>query len=650
MSEIKKQENKSDDFLQSRFKLLFALLVVLFFIASAYGVQRTVLSSYAGEKEPVETWFETGAWLYIAFTLAGFGLFKSIAGLFSGPYTNKYGVKHIIITGAGCFTLGSIGLVFSYGDPLFIGLGNSILGAGEGLLYAGSMTYLSNVSHPSKQAQWLGVMELAVYAGYSFGALASGLFTMLTGLLQTSFIFSFVISSVGLLISIIYVKSLTISSTKRELQKLRVSLDEPEKDKKLSTILFRPTVVITFLSGHISKMVDSIIVLYLPLVLSHTLYGYQLSIGVTGTIIASFTLTWALTMPLSGRISDAIGRKKPIISGLIIEAVALLGLSAGSFPTPFLFLLSALGGIGVGLYYPILPSIAVDVTSDEQKSYFIGFFRAFKDLGYFTGPVFAGFIALLWYDTNPQLDIVLRVPLSIASLILVIAAIGLLLVRETRPGWLQFETSLDHARLVEESVIASTKGILVYLEQETIEEDEYKQFLEKYTSRAKKLEVEADKKLEEIVTHTYQSLHNSPDAGNFIRIARRLDRVAGLTLGALFRFHHIPLQIIPPLVQERLHDAVINLRSLVRLTVDVLQVLDIKINVVTDIYHTIRDRESDLDRLYQIMNHQMSLSATHMQFGIWYEIKEVINMIEQAADSTEDAAEVINILAIKYKT
>ena len=650
MSEEPKPNKSNGGLIQSRFRLLIALLVVLFFVASAYGVQRTILSSYAGEKEPVETWFQTGAWLYIAFTLAGFGLFKAIAGLFSGPYTNKYGVRHIIIIGAGCFTLGSIGLVFSNGNPLLIGLGNSILGAGEGLLYAGSMTYLSNVSHPSKQAQWLGVMELAVYAGYSFGAIASGLFTTLTGLLQTSFIFSMGIASVGFFISVFSIKSVSVSSTKMELQKLRVSLEEEEKDKKLSAILLRPTVIVTFLGGHISKMVDSIIVLYLPLVLSHISYGYNLSIGVTGTIIASFTFTWALTMPLAGRISDRIGRKKPIISGLIIEAVALLGLSAGSSPTPVLFLLSALGGIGVGLYYPILPSIAVDITSDEQKSYVIGFFRAFKDLGYFTGPMLAGFIALLWYDTNPQLNVILRVPLNFASLILILTAIGLLFVRETRPGWLQFETCLNHARLVEDSVIAATKGMLVYLEQEAIEENKYKQSIAKYTTRAKELEVEADKKLEEIVIHTYQSLHNSPDAGNFIRIARRLDRVAGLTLGALFHLQRIPLQIIPPLVQERLHDTAVNLRSLVRLTVDVLQVLELKINVVTDIYHTIRDRESDLDRLYQVMNQQMSLSATHMQFGLWYEIKEVINMIEEAADSTEDAAEVINILSIKYKT
>ena len=34
------------------------------------------------------------------------------------------------------------------------------MGAGEGLLYAGAMLYLSNVGEISKRAQWLGLMEM----------------------------------------------------------------------------------------------------------------------------------------------------------------------------------------------------------------------------------------------------------------------------------------------------------------------------------------------------------------------------------------------------------------------------------------------------------------------------------------------------------
>ena len=226
----------------------------------------------------------------------------------------------------------------------------------------------------------------------------------------------------------------------------------------------------------------------------------------------------------------------------------------------------------------------------------------------------------------------------------------LIFVRETRPCWTQFQTTLQHARLVEDSVIQATKGLIVYLEQDAVSGSDYQPRLTKYTLRAKELEVEADSELEEIAVQTYRSLHKTPDAGNFLRIARRLDRVAGLVLGSLYRIQVIPIEEIPPLIQVKLHDAAIALRALVRTTVDVLQILELDVEAVTGVYRTIRERETELDLLYQLMTRQMFISAQQLHYGTWFAIKDVISMIEMAADSAEDAAEVINILALKYRT
>ncbi|MFX0013306.1 MAG: MFS transporter [Promethearchaeota archaeon] len=635
---------------RSRILLIFGILSVLFFVASAYGVQRTILSTFAEEQLEFSKWFENWTWLSIAFTLSGFGLFKALAGAFTGVYSTRVGTKKIIVSGAGCFVIGAFPLLLSNGDPLFLGLGNSILGAGEGLLYAGAMTYLSDVSKAARRAQWMGIMELSVYGGYSFGALGAGMITMITAETSTAFTFSAIISIIGLMTAIIAVQSRVKSETQEELEKLRTLIEKPQTPIRFRNLVLRPTVIITCLNGHISKMADSIIVLFLPLLLSSTVYGYGFSIEATGLITAIFTLSWALIMPFAGRISDRIGRKTPILIGLCLEAFALLGLQGGGSPFFILFILSASGGIGVGLYYPVLPSISVDISPEAEKPKIIGLYRAIKDLGYLTGPILAGFVAQLWYDSNPRLEQVLRIPLTFAGLLLLIGAISLVIVRETRPGWAQFQTTLKHARIVEQSVIQATKGLLVYLEQEAMEITSFEHRLIRYTTRAKDLELQADRQLEEIAVQSYHSLHRTPDAENFLRIARRLDRVAGLSLGALYRIQLIPIEEIPPLIQEKLHDASIALRSLVRTTVDILQVLDIKIDAVTGVYQTVRDRESDLDLLYQIMSKHLFILSRDLHYGTWYAIKDVINMIEQAADSAEDAAEVINFLAIKYRT
>lgn len=645
------EEEKENTTEPSRIVLVVGILAVLFFVASAYGVQRTILSTFASEQLAFTQWFDNWAWISIAFTLSGFGLFKASAGLFMGAYTTKIGTKRIILVGSGCFVAGALPLLFSEGDPFMLGIGNSILGAGEGLLYAGAMTYISNVSTTARRAQWMGIMELAVYGGYSFGAMMAGIITMLTAATGASFAFSAIVSLFGLIFAIFAVKSKVISGTQEELEKLRTPIEKPQVVPSFRSLVLRPTVIITALNGHISKMVDSIIVLYLPLLLSNVTFGYKLSIQNTGLITAVFTLSWAIAMPFAGNISDRIGRKTPTFIGLLIESFALLGLQAGNFPFLILFILSAIGGIGVGLYYPVLPSIAVDIAPEAEKPKVIGFYRAIKDLGYFTGPLVAGLVAQIWYDTNPQdFNSILRVPLLFAGLLLLIGAIGLIIVRETRPAWTQFETTVEHAQLVEKCVIQATKGLLVYLEQQALEESTFQERLSRYSIRAKDLELDADDQLEEIIIRTYRGLHKTPDAGNFLRIARRLDRVAGLTLGALFQIQTIPIEQVPPLIQEKLHDASIALRSLVRTTVDILQVLEIKLDAVAGMYRVARDRESDLDLLYQIMNRHLFISAQQMHYGTWYAIKDVVNMIEQAADSAEDAAEVINMLAIKYKT
>jgi MFS family permease len=652
MSQYKnKNMKRKKDRVNNRLLLIIGLLVVLFFIASAYGVQRTILSSFAGENVPITKWFENFAWISIAFTLSGFGLFKALAGFFMGVSPRSVSNRAIIIAGAGSFCLGSIPLLLSEGNPLMIGLGNSFLGAGEGLLYAGAMIYLTDISTHARRAQMMGIMELSVYGGYSFGALAAGVIFLIADSYSASFIFSAVIALAGLILSFLSVKSVAVSGVQQELEKLRTPLAEEELTSSLRSIITKPTVLVTLVNGHISKMVDSIIVLFLPLILSVDLYGYGFSIQQAGLITAVFTLTWAISMPLTGRISDSIGRKRPIFLGLILEALAIFGIQWGASPFLILFMLSALAGIGVGLYYPILPSMAIDIAPEIMKPRFIGLYRAIKDLGYFTGPLIAGFFAQLWYDTGSDMEIVLHSPLMLASFVLLLGGMMILIVRETRPGWAQFQTSLQHAQLIEESVIQATKGLIVYLEQDAMDHSIYQSRLTRYTAQAKDLELQADDALEEIAIQTYQSLHKSPDASNFLRIARRIDRVAGLTLGALYRIQVIPIEDIPAIIQEKLHNASIALRSLVRTTVDVLQVLELRLEAVAGMYRVAREKETQLDLLYQMMNRQLFISAKEdMHYGTWYAIRDVISMIEQAADSAEDAAEVINILAIKYKT
>ncbi len=79
---------------------------------------------------------------------------------------------------------------------------------------------------------------------------------------------------------------------------------------------------------------------------------YQFDLQRTGFMLMALPLALSLTSPLSGRLSDRFGPRVLTISGLVITAVALLGLSASSAATPPLQMLGflVLLGIGVGLF------------------------------------------------------------------------------------------------------------------------------------------------------------------------------------------------------------------------------------------------------------------------------------------------------------
>jgi len=87
-------------------------------------------------------------------------------------------------------------------------------------------------------------------------------------------------------------------------------------------------------------------------------------------------LTTALTLiftPLSGWISDKIGRRKPLVflAGLVV-AVGLLGVSA-STTVPNFYIAAAVYGVGVAAYYAVDIALAVAVLPDPDN--------AAKDMG-----------------------------------------------------------------------------------------------------------------------------------------------------------------------------------------------------------------------------------------------------------------------------
>jgi MFS family permease len=88
--------------------------------------------------------------------------------------------------------------------------------------------------------------------------------------------------------------------------------------------------------------------------------------------------------------SDSVGRKPLIVSGMLLQAVALgvLATSDGDVATATAraFLL----GLGTALVYPTLIAAISDAVSPIARAPVVGAYRFWRDMGYALGAVIAG--------------------------------------------------------------------------------------------------------------------------------------------------------------------------------------------------------------------------------------------------------------------
>jgi MFS family permease len=631
--------------LKQRSYVLPVVLVVLS-VGMASGVQRAALALYAKDFSGEQV--VAGSYLQIALSLTGFGLMKAIGDVVSGDFADRHGRKIMIIVGTIIYSLGTAIIVFfRYFEALAIG--NALVGAGEGFIFAAAVALIVDAGGPKERATSVGLFEFSVYFGYSFGSAIAGIIVASTTNgqdFQTPFYFSAVVAMLAVFLAMVTVRDtshLSIPFQPSEVEQIKILSEEEES----SNIYANPTLLASYFNGHIGKIADALMVLLVPILLIEVYAVDPLEMGV---IVTTFTLMWALMMPLIGGVSDRFGRKKPVILGLLLEAIGILGFVLFPQTFPYLLATAALAGTGCGLYYPVLSSIAVDVANEEEKAKVVGFYRGVRDFGLMTGPLAVGLLASLIYSladpassNEEALEQSLQMPFYLVAGLLALGAIIIaIFVKETRPHWTQYHIVLKHAHVVHETVEIADRGIQAYLaEKDPI-------LIKGMAITAKQKERLADQLEEEIAVSTYSSARGAHDSLEFLKLARRLDRAGGLMMGTLHRLRKIPLANIPSKIKIRMGRASASVSKLTQMTIAAMETLNLDIRYAPQMLIEPEALERQLDTLYRFMSRELYEKAETMPIGVVLQLKEVIDMIESAADSLEDACHMIRILSFMH--
>ncbi len=147
--------------------------------------------------------------------------------------------------------------------------------------------------------------------------------------------------------------------------------------------------------------------------------GIGLNDAQIALVMGAQLATTMLAKPLSGRLSDRLGRKPMILAGLFLCAATLPAIPAlASFW--LLLPVSALFGLGVAIVTPSTTALVADLVKAGRMGSAMGVFGTIWDSGEAAGPIMAGFlIAALSYGAAFSMIAVLMAAMAVLFLVLV---------------------------------------------------------------------------------------------------------------------------------------------------------------------------------------------------------------------------------------
>lgn len=177
-------------------------------------------------------------------------------------------------------------------------------------------------------------------------------------------------------------------------------------------------IMVAVMAGMFLAALDQTIVgTALPKILNEFNALQQLSWVVTAYLLAS-----TIAVPIAGKLSDLYGRRKLLLSGVVIFVVASL-LCGISQNIEQLIAFRALQGIGGGILFANAFTVIGDLFNLRERGKWQGIIGAVFGLSSLVGPLLGGYLTdgnpFLWFSTDWRWAFFINIPLGIASFALI---------------------------------------------------------------------------------------------------------------------------------------------------------------------------------------------------------------------------------------
>ena len=359
----------------------FSLLVVVnAFVGAMVGLERTILPAIA------EHDFHLAARAAVLSFIVVFGIVKALTNYFAGRFADSVGRKLILVAG----WLVAVPVPFllmwapSWGWVLFA---NVLLGVSQGLTWSTTVIMKIDLAGPRRRGLAMGLNEFAGYLAVAVSAFATGHIAARYGLRPQPFYLGIAFAGIGLALSALLVRE-TRGHAEHEAKHHHATVAISQREVFLQTSFLHRNLSAVSQAGLVNNLNDGMAWGLFPLFFA----AAGLSIERIGWLAAIYPAVWGVGQLFTGALSDRIGRKWLIASGMWVQAA---GIALTVVSTEFVgFALGGvLLGVGTAMVYPTLLAAIGDVAHPSWRASSVGVYRLWRDLGYAIGALLAGICA-----------------------------------------------------------------------------------------------------------------------------------------------------------------------------------------------------------------------------------------------------------------
>ncbi|MGH2466565.1 MAG: MFS transporter, partial [Candidatus Limnocylindrales bacterium] len=376
----------------------FSLLACLtFLVGLTVGIERVALPPLAASS------FGITSLTYTLTFIAAFGLVKAAMNLLAGAWSDRVGRRPLLLAG---WLLGLPFpiLIILAPDWTWIIAANVFVGLNQALAWTMTVTGKIDLVGPRRRGLAVGINESSGYAGVGIGSYVGGLAAASFGLRPAPYVLALVVLLLGTVITLGLVHE-TLDWARLEAASVATSAPaspaaaRPVARRGLAgagdlagaggstraadpagpsaRAVFRyvswrdRSLAVVCQAGFVEKFADTLVWGFFPLYFTR-LGQSALTVGL---IAGTYAVTWALLQIPGGALADRLGRKPPIVGGMLIVAGGIASILLVPAALGPWMAAAAVIGLGMALLYPNLISAVGDVARPTWRGAALGAYR-----------------------------------------------------------------------------------------------------------------------------------------------------------------------------------------------------------------------------------------------------------------------------------